>query len=76
MGGPVITKLDRVVSRYLFELDSETPTGEVELCAWLDRIDRARFNVLDMLIRKPRYRSLACRVAWKSKNNPHRPPLS
>lgn len=70
----MITKLDRLVARYLFELDSERPYGELEIAAWMDRVDRARFRLLDALIRKPRYRGLACRVAWKAKGNPHRPP--
>lgn len=42
----------------------------------MDNIDRLRFEVLDHLIRKTRYRGLISRRIWKAKNNPHRPPLS
>lgn len=69
----MITKLDKVVTRYLVQLNSRRPRGEAEICHWLDKVDRARFEVLDLLIRKPRYRGVKARSAWKAKNNPHRP---
>ena len=69
----MITKLDRVVIRYLVLLDSPKPKSEAALCHWLDQVDAARFRVLDLLIRKPRYRGVKARVAWKRRDNPHRP---
>jgi hypothetical protein len=73
----MVTKLDRAVLRYLLALNLK-PTGRDEsaLAEYLDRIDRARFDVLDQLIKKPRYRGCHARPAWKRRDNPHRPPLA
>jgi len=69
----MITKLDKLVIRYLVQLDSTKPRGDAAICHWMDKIDVARFRVLDLLIRKPRYRHVRSRAAWKSRMNPHRP---
>lgn len=79
----MITKLDRVVINYLRKLGS-TPPAQHDQAGWatyLDGLDRARFAVLDTLIRKPRYRrswglSKHGRQVWKNKGNPHRPPMA
>ncbi len=73
----MITKLDTEVMRYLFALSRENPPAHDET-AWaarLDQLDRLRFRVLDALIRKPRYSGRIGRDVWRSKANPHRPPL-
>ena len=69
----MITKLDKVVIRYLVVLAQPRPRGEAAICHYMDKIDVARYRVLDLLIRKPRYRGVRSRDAWKSRNNPHRP---
>ncbi len=74
----MITKLDRAVARYLTALNARRPNGKDELacCAWSDGLDRARYRLLDELIRKARYRGLTSRRAWLASNNPHRPPYA
>lgn len=74
----MVTKLDVAVLRYLRSLGAPLPPrhDEAALAAYLDRIDRERFAVLDTLIRKPRYSGRAGRDVWRSKQNPHRPPLA
>lgn len=79
----MITKLDIVVILYLRKLGAPPPSQKDDsaCAAYMDEIDRARFRVLDVLIRKPRYRrncgqSSRGRAVWKSKRNPHRPPLA
>jgi len=72
------TKLDKAVAKYLFALDSDRPDPKDELAgmAWLDWLDRARFELLDHLIRRPRYRNFVSKHAWLNANNPHRPPYA
>lgn len=79
----MVTKLDRSVIRYLRALGATPPARNDEIAwgAYLDGLDRARFEVLDTLIRKPRYsrlvgRSQHGRHVWRNKGNPHRPPLA
>ncbi|WP_043585295.1 hypothetical protein [Geminisphaera colitermitum] len=74
----MITKLDRAVARYLIILNAPRPARHDEI-AWavrLDRLDRARYVVLNLLIKRQRYRRLKSRKAWTARNNPHRPPLA
>lgn len=79
----MITKLDKTVIAYLRALGATPPDRHDESgwSAYLDGLDRARFAVLDTLIRKPRYaglhgRSGHGRHVWRNKGNPHRPPLA
>jgi hypothetical protein len=79
----MITKLDKVVVAYLRALGATQPArhDEAAWAAYLDGLDRARFRVLDTLIRKPRYARHAGlsshgRAIWRNKANPHRPPLA
>jgi len=77
----MITKLDRVVIRYLHVLGRPNPSHKDE-AAWMrrmDELDRARFAVLDAIVRKARYSRLkgqaqAGRKLWRTKSNLHRPP--
>ena len=74
----MVTKLDRAVTRYLVVLNMPAPARHDE-AGWvvrLDRLDRLRFQALDLLIRRQRYKKLKARKAWRAKSNPHRPPLA
>ncbi len=74
----MITKLDIAVVAYLRALASPAPARNDEI-AWsarADELDRKRFAVLDLLIRKPRYSGRTGRDVWRSRLNPHRPPLT
>ncbi len=79
----MITKLDIAVIRYLRALGGRRPdrNDDTAWAAYLDGLDRLRFEVLDVLIRKPRYArsgGLAPegRRLWRTRDNPHRPPLA
>lgn len=79
----MITKLDVAVIRYLRALGAPRPARHDESgwAAYLDGLDRLRFEVLDVLIRKPRYArsgglSPEGRQFWRTRDNPHRPPLA
>ena len=79
----MITKLDRAVIGYLRALGATPPpqNDETGWASYLDGLDRARFHVLDILIRKPRYSGLSGpsghgRAVWRNRGNPHRPPLA
>ncbi|MBX3736699.1 MAG: hypothetical protein KF715_08425 [Candidatus Didemnitutus sp.] len=70
----MISRFDRAVIRYLTALSTRPDSrNDAAVCAWLDRADRLRFTVLELLLRRPRYRRLKSRRAWKRKDNPHRP---
>ncbi|WP_043588951.1 hypothetical protein [Geminisphaera colitermitum] len=72
----MITKLDRAVVRYCHLLKSAPPDEDHGWVAWMDKLDRARFDVLNLLFKRQRYRRMRCRKAWVNKANPHRPPLA
>lgn len=74
----MITKLDRAVTRYLVVLALPPPPRHDE-DAWaarLDRLDRLRFQTLDLLVRRQKYKGLRGRKAWLLRANLHRPPLA
>jgi hypothetical protein len=74
----MVTKLDRAVLVYLHALAAPCPAkhDDTAWAAKIDELDRKRFAVLDTLIRKPRYSGRRGRDMWRSKQNPHRPPLA
>lgn len=74
----MVTKLDVTVVAYLRALAAPAPArhDETAWAARLDGLDRKRFAVLDTLIRKSRYSGRTGRDTWRSKQNPHRPPMA
>lgn len=74
----MITKLDKAVIRYLGKLAKPSPRDELQFCAYMDELDQARFEVLTVLFRRPKYARLTGRFqhgrrVWRSRSNPHRP---